>query len=39
LAQAVRVLRLERFSHEPAGLGDLWSDRIGIGCESGRAAR
>ena len=28
------VLRLGRFSLEPAGLGDLWSDRIGIVCES-----
>jgi hypothetical protein len=28
------VLRLGRFSHEPAGLGDLRSDRIGIVCES-----
>jgi hypothetical protein len=28
------VLRLGRFSHEPAGLGDLWSARIGIVCYS-----
>jgi hypothetical protein len=28
-----------RLGHEPAALGDLWSNRIGIVCESGANVR